>query len=65
MKKILLAVAAVFAFQTALLEAKAVPASPRSNSIYTLSPGINFIGGVVGPSFNSYIALAPLPDHEF
>lgn len=54
----------VVAFQSATaLDTK--PASFNSETIYSISPGLTFMSGVVGPSINTYIGLAPLGGDEF
>ena len=41
------------------------PSSANAPNVYTLSPGLAFSSGWVGPSFNSVIGIAPVSGHEF
>jgi hypothetical protein len=64
MKKIILGLSLLVAIHTAsALDTK--PATFESETVYSISPGLTFLSGVVGPSINTYLGLAPFGGDEF
>ncbi len=65
-KKIFLTSCAVVALQFGSVAGAAnhQSASLGSTSTYSISPGLTFVGSLVGPSINSYIGIAPVDDRN-
>ena len=65
MKKLFLALCFVSALQANAVTRSSGNASLAPAMSYSLSPGLNFIGNWFGPSFTSYVGIAPISGHEF
>jgi hypothetical protein len=65
-KKLFITSCAIAAFQLGPVANAARPesASLGSSSSYSVSPGLTFVGSLVGPSINSYVGIAPVDDRN-